>query len=256
VKGGDLVIVVFLGKSGKTTNAVNVAAALTELLVPVSRQSPRQRRVRLLDADWQGSVLEWDAQRTRPRLFEVRECAEPTIYRDLPELLDGVDDLVIDCPAGTGRPGRAPDERTKIIRNAILAALSEPNGVVVGVVVPSGWELWAADDVMDVLTEAWTHESAGPTARNRTVLLLNRAKTTRRGGEGRPDRVPRMVRAATERLAQAPLPLLDTVIHDRAEFVEAPIHGLSVTEFAPHSPAAAEARALATELLTLAGEAK
>ncbi|WP_280431384.1 hypothetical protein [Nocardia brasiliensis] len=247
-------IVVFVGKSGKTTNAVNVAAALAER--PVTRRAQRTRRVRFLDADLQGSVLEWAAQRTRPPLFEVREHTEPTIYRELAELLDGVDDLVIDCPAGTGRPGRAPDERTRIIRNAILTALSERNGVVVGVVVPSGWELWANDDLMEVIEQAWEHESAGPLARSRTVLLLNRAKTTRRGGQGRPDRVPRMVRAATERLAQAPLPLLATVIHDRAEFVEAPIHGLAVTEFAPHSPAAAEARALATELLTLAGEAK
>lgn len=239
-------IAVFVGKSGKTTNAVNVAGVLAQL----------GRRVLFLDADPQGSAVEWNAQRTRPPLFEVREYCEPTIFAEVDTLSAEVDDVVVDCPAGTGRPGRVPSENIQIIRNAILAATSERNGVVVGIVVPSGWELWAADDLMEVIERAWEHPSAAALARTRTVLLLNRAKTTRRGGAGRPDRVPRMVRAARTRLEAAPLPMLTTVMHDWGEVIEAPIHGLTVTEFAPRSAASAEVRALTDELLTLAGEKK
>lgn len=247
-------IVVFCGKSGKTTNAVNVATALAQR--PVSRRSHRLRRVLGLDADLQGSWLEWAAQRGTPPLFEVREYVEPTLVRDLPGLLGSADDVVIDLPAGTGRPGRAPDERTRIIRNAILAALGEDSGVVVGVVTPSPWELWASDDLTSVIEEAWNHPGAAPGARSRTVLLLNRAEVTRRGGEGRADRVPRMVRAAQRRLETGALPVLSTVIHRREDYIQAPVLGLGVTEFAPHGAAAAETRALATELLTLTGEMK
>lgn len=247
-------IVVFVGKSGKTTNAVNVAAALAER--PVTRRSRRTREVRLLDADIQASAIEQAAQRTRPPLVDVRAHTEPTFVRDLPALMDGVDDLVIDAPAGTGRPGSESDARTRVIRNAILAALGADNGVVVGVVVPSPYELWASDDLVSVIESAWDHPGAAPGARTRTVMLLNRARVTRRGGPGRPDQVPSMVRAAKNRLAGSRIPLLDTVIHDRLDYLKAPITGLGVTEFAPKSAAAAEVRALAEELLTRAGENK
>jgi chromosome partitioning protein len=255
VKGGVAVILVFVGKSsGKTTNAVNCAAALAQR--PVSRRSSRTRVVRLLDADPQGSASEWAAQRDVEPLFEVRPYVSPTIHKELPELLAGVDDLVIDAPAGTGRPLPIPDGRIQITRSAILAALSDDHGVVVVPVTPSAFDLWAGDDLMAVIEEAWTFDGAAPRARSRAVLLLNRAGLTRRGGEGRPDRVPRIVRAARTRLDAAPLPMLNTVIHDRQDYVLAPIYGLSVPEYAPRGAAADEVNALTTELLTLAGEKK
>jgi chromosome partitioning protein len=249
------VILVFVGKSGgKTTNAVNVASALA--LRPVSRRSQRKRRVRLVNADPQGSVLELAAQRTEPPLYETVDHVQPTIHKDLPELMAGVDDVVIDAPAGTGRPMSIPDGRIRITRSAILAALSEDHGVVVVPITPGPYDLWAGDDLISVFEEAWNWPGAAPGARSRTVVLLNRADVTRKGGKGRPDRVPQIVRAARNRLADSPLPLLDTVIHARTEYVKAPIFGLSITEFAPRSAAASEVDALTTELLTLAGENK
>lgn len=249
-------ILVFVGKSGgKTTNAVNVSAALAKRAVSrrVSRVQ-RPRRVRLANADPQRSASEWAAQRTEPATFEVVDHVEPTIHRDLGQLMAGVDDLVIDAPAGAGLPMSIPDGRIRITRSAILAALCDDHGVVVVPVTPSGFDLWASDDLVSVLEEVWTYDGAAPGARSRSVVLLNRAGVTRRGGGDRPDRVPRLVRAARSRLEGSPLPLLDTVIHQRDDYVLAPIHGLAVTEYAPRSAAALEVEALTTELLTLAGE--
>jgi chromosome partitioning protein len=247
------VILVFAGKSsGKTSNAVNVGTALAQR--PVSRRSKRMRVVRIANADPQGSVMEWAAQRTAPRLVEVVDHVRPKIHKDLPSLLDGVDDLVIDAPAGTGRPLPMPDARIEITRSAILAALGEENGVVVVPVTPSPWDLWAGDDLMEVIEEAWTFDGAAPRARSRTVLLLNRVSP--RAASSSPGQMPRIVRAARKRLAAAPLDLLETVIHQREDYVSAPLYGLGVTEYAPRGAAAEEVRALTTELLTLAGENK
>ncbi|MFE3229848.1 hypothetical protein [Nocardia sp. NPDC059228] len=244
-------ILVFVGKSsGKTTNAVNVSTALAQR--PVSKRVKRLRRVRLVNADPQGSTAEWAAQRGGLPLVDVVDHVAPTIHKDLPELLNGFDDLVIDAPAGTGRPMPIPDGRIQITRSAILAALAEDNGVVVVPMTPSPWDLWAGDDLIEVIEEAWMFDGAAPRARSRTVLLLNRVSP--RAASGDPKRTPLIVRAARSRLAEAPLPLLHTVIHDRQDYVQAPVHGFGVTEYAPRSSAANEVRALTEELLTLAGE--
>ncbi|WP_067574471.1 hypothetical protein [Nocardia acidivorans] len=248
-------ILVFVGKSsGKTTNAVNVSTALAQRPMSLrAKRAQRLRRVRLVNADPQGSASEWAAQRGGVGdLVEVIDHIAPTIHKDLPELLAGVDDLVIDCPAGTGRPLPIPDGRIQITRSAILAALSEDNGVVVVPMTPSPWDLWAGDDLVEVIEEAWTFDGAAPGARSRTVLLLNRVST--RAASGDPKRTPLIVRAARSRLAASPLPVLHTVIHDRQDYVQAPVHGLGVTEYAPRGSAADEVRALTEELLTLAGE--
>jgi chromosome partitioning protein len=61
------------GGVGKTTLSVNVSTALSRL----------GRRVMLVDADPQGSVLDWSASREDEPLFPVVGLPTKTLHRDI-----------------------------------------------------------------------------------------------------------------------------------------------------------------------------
>ena len=58
----------------------------------------------------------------------------------------------------------------------------------------------------------------------------------------------RLIRTAREILAEEDVPILPAMLRQRTAFAHAASHGLGVSEFAPRSPAAAEARALAASV--------
>src|SRR3546814_3384728 len=75
------------GGVGKTTLALHLAGQWT-------RQG---RRVLLIDADPQGSALDWSQQRATeglPRLFSVVGLARDTLHIEAPELARGMDHVV------------------------------------------------------------------------------------------------------------------------------------------------------------------
>ena len=79
------------GGVGKTTLATHIAGEL----------ALRGQHVVLLDADPQGSALDWSQQRAReglPRLFGTLGLARDTLHREVPELARTVDHVVIDGP--------------------------------------------------------------------------------------------------------------------------------------------------------------
>ena len=76
------------GGVGKTTLAVNVADAM-------ARQN---KRVLLVDADQQGSALDWAAARRGDPMFAVAGLPRASIHKELPALAKGYDMVIIDGP--------------------------------------------------------------------------------------------------------------------------------------------------------------
>lgn len=77
------------GGVGKTTLALHLAG----------QWAGQCRRVVLIDADPQGSALDWSEQRAKeglPRLFGVVGLARDTLHREAPELARDADHVIID----------------------------------------------------------------------------------------------------------------------------------------------------------------
>src|ERR1700745_1200581 len=94
-----LAILNLKGGTGKTTSSVFLAAALQ-----------RRERTLLVDADPQGSALSWGAQgHVSPT--PTTPLPQPVLPRQLQQLGQGYDHVVIDCPP----------QHEAIVRSALLA---------------------------------------------------------------------------------------------------------------------------------------
>jgi len=107
------------GGVGKTTLAVHIADALAR----------RKKKVLLVDADPQGSALDWAASRSSDPLFPVAGLPRPSIHKELPALAQGYEHVLID----------GPPRVYEVARSAIMAS-----DVVLIPVQPSPYDVWAA----------------------------------------------------------------------------------------------------------------
>lgn len=195
------------GGSSKTTLALNVAAEL----------AAEGSRVLLVDADPQGSAVDWSAARgDRPSPFTITRLDRPVLHREMPSLRQGYDYVVVDGPA----------RDAALQRSALLAC-----DLVAVPVQPSGLDLWATRAFLGLLDEARPFAPPG----QRVALVI--ARNTPKGV---------LARGVREALAGLGLPVLDGTT-ERLAYREAVTGALTVGELAalPGARRVREARAAA-----------
>jgi chromosome partitioning protein len=194
------------GGVGKTTLAVHIATALAR----------KKRKVLLLDADPQGSALDWAAARRNEPLFPVVGLPKASIHKELPALAADYEIVIIDGPP------RVYD----VAKSACGAS-----DLVLIPVQPSPYDVWAAKEIIDLLAEAEIHK---PNLRR--AFVINRKIVNTAIG-----------RDVIEALSEYPTPVLKTAVCQRVSFAETAAQGLTVFEN-PTSIAAQEITQLAEEV--------
>jgi chromosome partitioning protein len=201
------------GGSGKTTLAVHLAAALTL----------RGARVLLVDADLQHSALDWQTSRQADPLLPVIGLPTKALHKEIALHTPHYDHILID----------GPPRVNELARSAIMAA-----DVVLIPVQPSPYDVWAAKEIVDLITEARVFKP-----NLQAAFVINRRIVNTAIG--------RDVAAALE---DYPIPVLAAVVSQRVAFAESAASGSTVLELEPTGPAAREVDALADELLRMEGE--
>ncbi len=200
------------GGVGKTTIALHLAYELA-----------KSGSVLLIDADPQSSSLDWSTQREDKAPFAVMGFPKKVLHREIGSLSSGYAWTVIDGPPAS----------TDIATSAISAS-----DLVIIPVQPSPLDTWAAQKILDTLSEVMTIK---PHIQGRFVINRLMPNTT----------LGREVAAGLETYPE--ITTLPTAIHNRTEYAKAMRLGKVAQETEPAGKAAADIAQLTHHILHVFG---
>ena len=198
------------GGVGKTTLATNLAVALSQA----------KMRVLFVDADPQGSGLDWSAARQGESPFPVVGIPKDTIHREMGKLGEGYDWVIIDGP-----PRVYP-----VAKSAIAAS-----DIVIIPVQPSPYDVWAAKEIVDLITDVRVLK-----VDLKAAFAVNRKIVGTAIG-----------RDVQKALSDYPIEVLKASLCQRVGYAESAGAGLTVLETEPKGAAANEIRTLLKEIVGL-----
>ena len=195
------------GGAGKTTLATHLAGEFAKA----------GARVTLLDADPQGSALDWAQRRLqsgRKRLYGVFGLARDSLHQEAPQIALQADFVVID----------GPPRVAALARSALLAA-----DLVLIPVQPSAYDVWASNEMVELVAEAKVFRP-----QLRAAFVINRRVVGTVIG-----------RDARSALADQPFKALHPEVSQRIVFADSVAAGRLAFEVTPRCMAAREIAALA-----------
>ena len=195
------------GGVGKTTIAINLASAL----------SSRNLKVLVIDADPQGSVLQWQATGAN-REFDVVQLAMPELSAQIGNHRRAFDHVVIDSPPALSHVSRE------------IAAASD---LAIIPIAPSSLDIWSSRETIELVTGVGRKRQR-LAAR---LLVYRKIPGTRLAAEAR------------DALNSYGVDIFKTEISQRIAYVEAIVSGVSVLKYSPNSVAAREINDLCNEIL-------